>query len=149
MEVSGQLHAPGRFTPGTHWIVGWVGSRVGLDAVEYRKISCRCQESNIGRPDSSSSPYRLDYPGSVVNGRGTIINNVKYFNFQCENTLRSEEKMSLCEGLVCPSVWKLTIALKPSIGSFRIRHGRLSWNIVGIFTISALLTHNEILYIRP
>jgi hypothetical protein len=34
---------PGHFTPGerahsTHWIVGWVGPRAGLDAVEKRKI---------------------------------------------------------------------------------------------------------------
>jgi hypothetical protein len=37
MEVSGQLHAPGRFVPreratGTHWIGGRVGPRAGLDA---------------------------------------------------------------------------------------------------------------------
>jgi hypothetical protein len=37
---------PGRFTPGTHWIVGWVGLRAGLDAVEYRKIPCLSRESN-------------------------------------------------------------------------------------------------------
>jgi hypothetical protein len=41
--VSGQLHAPGRFTPrerapGTHWIGGWVDPRGGLDAVEKRKF---------------------------------------------------------------------------------------------------------------
>jgi hypothetical protein len=30
---------PGESTQGTHWIVGWVGSRVGLDAMEKRK-SC-------------------------------------------------------------------------------------------------------------
>jgi hypothetical protein len=29
-----QFHAPGRFTPGTHLIAGWVGPRVGLDAAE-------------------------------------------------------------------------------------------------------------------
>jgi hypothetical protein len=42
MEVSGQLHAPTALPPlkqppGTHWI-GWVGPRVGLDAVEKGKI---------------------------------------------------------------------------------------------------------------
>jgi hypothetical protein len=26
------------FTPGTHWIGGWVGPRAGLDAVEKRRI---------------------------------------------------------------------------------------------------------------
>jgi hypothetical protein len=34
---------PGRFTPGeiapgTHWIGGWVGPRIGLDGVENRNI---------------------------------------------------------------------------------------------------------------
>jgi len=31
MEASDQLHAPGLFTPGTHWTGGWVGRRTGLD----------------------------------------------------------------------------------------------------------------------
>jgi hypothetical protein len=40
---------PGRFTHGetandTHWIGVCVGPRVGLDAVEKRKISWACQE---------------------------------------------------------------------------------------------------------
>jgi hypothetical protein len=50
MEVSGQLQAqaalPQGKDPGTHWTGGWVGSRAGLDAVEQRKISCPCRESN-------------------------------------------------------------------------------------------------------
>jgi hypothetical protein len=29
---------PGCFTPGTHWIGGWVGPRANLDAVEERKM---------------------------------------------------------------------------------------------------------------
>jgi hypothetical protein len=28
---------PGRFTPGTHWIRGWVGPRAGLDNVKKKK----------------------------------------------------------------------------------------------------------------
>jgi hypothetical protein len=41
--VSGQLHAPGRFTlgeiaRGTHWIGGWVDPRAGLDDFEKRKL---------------------------------------------------------------------------------------------------------------
>jgi hypothetical protein len=40
MEVSGQLHAPGRFTSGIHWIEGWVGPRAN---------ACPCQESNPSR----------------------------------------------------------------------------------------------------
>jgi hypothetical protein len=40
---SGQLHAPGRFTPGkrapgTHWIGGWVDLRAGLDDLEKREF---------------------------------------------------------------------------------------------------------------
>jgi hypothetical protein len=45
---------PVRFTPReraacTHWIGGWVGPRVGLDAVEENKF-LYCRESNPGRP---------------------------------------------------------------------------------------------------
>jgi hypothetical protein len=34
--VGGEWSAsrPGRFTPGTHWIGGWVGPRAGLDNVK-------------------------------------------------------------------------------------------------------------------
>jgi hypothetical protein len=54
MEVIGQLHDPdalplGKEPRSTHWIRGWVGPRVGLDAVEKRKI-LHCRESNPGRP---------------------------------------------------------------------------------------------------
>jgi len=56
-EVSGQLHG-GRFTAGdrtheTHWIGGWVGPRVGLDAVARRKILSLCRETNRGDPARS------------------------------------------------------------------------------------------------
>jgi hypothetical protein len=37
MEVSGQLHGPSRFTPGTHFIGDCLGLKGGLDAVEYQK----------------------------------------------------------------------------------------------------------------
>jgi hypothetical protein len=42
---------PGRFTPrkrapGTHWIGGWVGPKVGPDAVVKRKIPSPRRESN-------------------------------------------------------------------------------------------------------
>jgi hypothetical protein len=46
-----------RFTPGIHWIGGWVGPRVILDAVE-RKIF-HCLEYNPGRPARRRSLYRL------------------------------------------------------------------------------------------
>jgi hypothetical protein len=59
--VGGELSAsrPFRFTlreraPGTHWLGGWVGPRIGLDAVEERQI-LPCRESNPGRPARSPS----------------------------------------------------------------------------------------------
>jgi hypothetical protein len=55
MEVIGQFHAPGRFTPrerapGTHWIRSWVGPSAVLDAVMKRKISGFRRESNPRTP---------------------------------------------------------------------------------------------------
>jgi hypothetical protein len=38
MEVSGQFHAPCRFTPGTHRRWGWVDSRAGLENTEKWKF---------------------------------------------------------------------------------------------------------------
>jgi hypothetical protein len=55
---------PGERAPGTHWIGGWVGPRVGLDAVEKRKI-LHSWESNPGRAACSPSLYRLSYPNSL------------------------------------------------------------------------------------
>jgi len=42
MEMSGQRYAlatllPGKESPFTHWIEGWVGSRASLDMVVIRK----------------------------------------------------------------------------------------------------------------
>jgi hypothetical protein len=58
IEVSGQFHAPAALPPWkeplyTHWIGGWVGLRVDLDAVVKRKIPYSSQESNPGRPARS------------------------------------------------------------------------------------------------
>jgi hypothetical protein len=39
-------------TSDANWIGGWVGTRAGMDAVEKRKISCRCRELNA---DSSEA----------------------------------------------------------------------------------------------
>jgi hypothetical protein len=45
----GRVLPPGKRTPGTHWIGGWVGPRAGLDAGARRKI-CLCRGSNLDRP---------------------------------------------------------------------------------------------------
>jgi hypothetical protein len=56
---------PGERTPGTHWIGGWVGPRVGLDDVAERKfvILPELELRPLGRPARSQPPYRLRYPG--------------------------------------------------------------------------------------
>jgi hypothetical protein len=41
--------------PDTHWIEGWVGSRVVLDAVVKRKIPIHRRESNPRTPRLASS----------------------------------------------------------------------------------------------
>jgi hypothetical protein len=60
---------PGRFTPaeialGAHWIGGWVGPEVGLDAVEERKI-LPCRESNPGRPARCYTDWAIPTPEYV------------------------------------------------------------------------------------
>jgi hypothetical protein len=52
MGVSGQRHAPaalypGERTPDTHWIGGWVGLRLGLDAGARRKILREITYTNL------------------------------------------------------------------------------------------------------
>jgi hypothetical protein len=61
----------GRFTPvekapGTYWIGGWVGPRVGLDDVEKRKFFTlpELELRPLGRPARTQSLYRLRYPVS-------------------------------------------------------------------------------------
>jgi hypothetical protein len=51
----------GRFTlgeaaPGTHWVGGWMGPRIGLDDVEKRKILTlpRVELRPLGRPGLAS-----------------------------------------------------------------------------------------------
>jgi hypothetical protein len=63
MKLSGQLFSPttlppGEGAPGTHWMGGWVGPRVDLDAVEKRKISYPYRESNFGRSPLNPSLSR-------------------------------------------------------------------------------------------
>jgi hypothetical protein len=69
--VSGQLHAPAASTPGkesprTHFIGGWLGPRAGPDDVEKRKSLTQLglELRPLGRPACSQSLYRLNYPNS-------------------------------------------------------------------------------------
>jgi hypothetical protein len=57
---------PGRFTPCTLWVGGWVGPRAGLDDVEKIKFLTlqRLELRPLGRPFRNQSLYRLRYPGS-------------------------------------------------------------------------------------
>jgi hypothetical protein len=49
MEASEHLHAltilpVGETAHGTYWIGGWVGHRAGLDADDWRQISCPARD---------------------------------------------------------------------------------------------------------
>jgi hypothetical protein len=57
---------PGRFTPGTHWIGGWVDPRASLEGLEKRKFFTLpgIELRTIGRTARSQSLCRLRYPGS-------------------------------------------------------------------------------------
>jgi hypothetical protein len=56
--MSGQLHFTAR---GSHWIGGWVGPRVGLDAVKKIK-NLHCRESNTGRPARRYTYWPISVP---------------------------------------------------------------------------------------
>jgi hypothetical protein len=62
--VCGQFYTPVVLTPeyeppDTHYIGVWAGTTIGLDVVDYRKISFLCRESNPGRPARNPSLYRM------------------------------------------------------------------------------------------
>jgi hypothetical protein len=68
MEVNGQIHASatlpiGQRASGPHWIEGWVGPRVGLDAVVETRNSFPCQKSNLGRLARSVVSILTDLSG--------------------------------------------------------------------------------------
>jgi hypothetical protein len=62
---------PCRFTPGTHWIGGWVSPRIGLDGEEKRIIE-HCRESNPGRP-ARSYPFVLQGWDNVTVSLLTVL----------------------------------------------------------------------------
>jgi hypothetical protein len=66
--VGGEWSAlrPGRFTPCTYWIGGWVGPKAGLNDMEKKKFLTPpgLELPPLGRQASSQSLYRLSYPGS-------------------------------------------------------------------------------------
>jgi hypothetical protein len=71
MEVNGQVHAqaalpPGKETPGTHGIRGWVGPRALLDLVVKRKIHSPRRDSNTRSPIFQSVAQR--YTDWAING---------------------------------------------------------------------------------
>jgi hypothetical protein len=57
--------------PRTLWIGGWVGSRVGLDAVAKR-IHCPCRESSPGRPTHSLVAILTEVARLVVMFSGVL-----------------------------------------------------------------------------
>jgi hypothetical protein len=63
----GSASRSGSFTPGTHWIGGWVQPRAGLDDEEKTKFLTLpgLKLRFLGRPARSQSLYRLRYPGSL------------------------------------------------------------------------------------
>jgi hypothetical protein len=72
MGVEWPSSQPGSFTHGgTRFVGGWLGPRVLLDPMEKRIICCHYLHSKP-RP-SSSSPYRLSYPGLFVDLKGTSL----------------------------------------------------------------------------
>jgi hypothetical protein len=110
MEVSGQLHDPGRFTTreratGTHWIGGWVSHRAVLDAVVKRKIPSLCRESN----PPSSSPL------------------AQYYTTELSWLLFSECNISLSQLWILPCRVPRT---KICLGSFSFRLSRFYQGLV-------------------
>jgi hypothetical protein len=62
-EWSASRPGSGERTHGTHYVGGWVGPIAGLDAVEWRKISWPCWESNPGHPSRlSPNPQAGGHP---------------------------------------------------------------------------------------
>jgi len=64
--MSGQLHVPADLLPGknsgTHWTVGWLGTKGCLERFVEKKILCLWRDSNSG----PSIPWRSRYANSVI-----------------------------------------------------------------------------------
>jgi hypothetical protein len=108
---------PCRFThgegaPGIYWILGWVGPRVRLDAVEKRNI-LRCRELNPGRPARCYTDWAI--PTLILrDGEGGIFEKYSVQGIKCEpfswavtyvwkafrcrkfNEHKNKQSMSLC-----------------------------------------------------
>jgi hypothetical protein len=63
--MSGQLHTPGRFIPGTDRIGAWVDLIAGLDNVEKKNVFILpgIDLRPLARPPRSHSLYTVRYPG--------------------------------------------------------------------------------------
>jgi hypothetical protein len=57
----GRALPPGKGPPSTHWMVGTVGPRAGLDAEARRKIPCPCPGSNPGSIIRSQTLPKSDW----------------------------------------------------------------------------------------
>jgi hypothetical protein len=82
MKVSGQLHAstallPGKRSPRTHWIGGWVGRRAVLDAVVKRKIPIPWWESNPRTP--IVQPVAQRYTDRTIMALGHVKLDMQFF----------------------------------------------------------------------
>jgi hypothetical protein len=90
--MSGQLH-PRERAPGTHWIGGWVGPRVGLDDVKNRKFLTLpgLEFRPIGRPARNQLLYQLPYPGSILDPEdfemeGVTVTHVVFAKYETRGT---------------------------------------------------------------
>jgi hypothetical protein len=101
---------PGRFTPGTHWIGGWVDPRGGLDDLENRKfLTLQGLELRpLSRPARSQSLYRLRYPGSY---EMSVNNFLKPGEWEHWSLVPSNKH--LCEICNSPFVKLLYFCLQP------------------------------------
>jgi hypothetical protein len=74
VEVSGQpVSRPGRFTPGTHWMEGWVSPKASLNAVAKRKKYISL--SGIEYRSPSQKPVHYYYNEHILK---TSIKHVRY-----------------------------------------------------------------------